>query len=171
MNEPSSATVQVTYMELRGSPAAPIYRGGSERIAREHLPLGDYLTLYRNVGEPLRWDQRLLMPKAELRALLEGKALNIYVLRDQQRNALGFCEFDRSEFPEIELKNFGLVPAAQGRGLGPWFLKIALLEEWNSGAKRIWLHTDIWDHPAAIRVYEGTGFCVYDVRQEPPGML
>jgi GNAT superfamily N-acetyltransferase len=171
MNEPSTATVQVTYMELRGSPAPPIDRFGSERIAREHLSLRDYLTLYRSVGEPLRWDQRLLMPKAELRALLEGKALNIYVLRDQQRNALGFCEFDRSEFPEIELKNFGLVPAAQGRGLGPWFLKIALLEEWNSGAKRIWLHTDIWDHPAAIRVYEGTGFCVYDVRQEPPGML
>jgi GNAT superfamily N-acetyltransferase len=171
MNEPSTATVQVTYMELRWSPAPPIDRCGSERIAREHLFLRDYLTLYRNVGEPLRWDQRLLMPEAELRALLKGKALNIYVLRDQQRNALGLCEFDRREFPEIELKNFGLIPGAQRRGLGPWFLKIALLEEWNSGAKRIWLHTDTWDHPAAIRLYERTGFCVYDVRHEAPGML
>jgi len=87
MNEPSTATVQVTYMELHESPAPPIDRSGSERIAREHLSLRDYLTLYRNVGEPLRWDQRLLMPEAELRALLEGKALNIYVLRDQQGNA------------------------------------------------------------------------------------
>jgi GNAT superfamily N-acetyltransferase len=171
MNEPSTATLQVTYMELRGSPAPPIDQCGSERIAREHLSLRDYLTLYRNVGEPLRWDQRLLMPECELRALLEGKALNIYVLRDQQRNALGLCEFDRSEFPEIELKNFGLIPGAQRRGLGPWFLKIALLEEWNSGAKRIWLHTDTWDHPAAIRVYERAGFCVYDVLHEAPGML
>jgi len=171
MNEPSTATVQVTYMELREPPAPPIDRCGSERIAREHLSLGDYLTLYRNVGEPLRWDQRLLMPEAELRELLEGKALNIYVLRDQQHYALGFCEFDRREFPEIELKNFGLVPGAQRRGLGPWLLKIALLQEWNSGAKRIWLHTDIWDHPAAIRVYERAGFLVYDVRHEAPGTL
>ena len=171
MNEPSTATVQVTYMELRESPAPPIDRCGSERIAREHLSLGDYLTLYRNVGEPLRWDQRLLMPEAELRELLEGKALNIYVLRDQEGNALGFCEFNRGEFPEIELKNFGLVPGAQRRGLGPWLLKIALLQEWNFGAKRIWLHTDIWDHPAAIRVYERAGFLVYDVRHEAPGTL
>jgi GNAT superfamily N-acetyltransferase len=158
-------------MELRGPPPPPIDRWGSERIAREQLSLPHYLSLYRNVGEPLRWDQRLLMPEAELRAQLEGKALNIYVLRDQQRNALGLCEFDRSEFPEIELKNFGLIPGAQRRGLGPWLLKIALLEEWKSGAKRIWLHTDSWDHPAAIRVYERAGFCVYDVLHEAPGML
>jgi GNAT superfamily N-acetyltransferase len=171
MNKPGTVTVQVHYMELRGSPVPAIDRCGSERIAREHLSVRDYLTLYRNVGEPLHWDQRLLMPEAELRALLSGKALHIYVLRDQQRKALGLCEFDRSEFPEIELKNFGLIPGAQRRGLGPWFLKVALLEEWNSGAKRIWLHTDTWDHPAAIGVYERAGFCVYDVRHEAPGML
>jgi GNAT superfamily N-acetyltransferase len=164
-------SLQVTYMELRESPAPPIDRCVSERIAREHLSVSDYLALYRNVGEPLRWDQRLLMPEPKLRALLEGKALNIYVLRDQQLNALGLCEFDRSEFPQIELKNFGLIPGAQGRGLGPWFLKTALLEECNSAAERIWLHTDTWDHPAAIRVYEQAGFCVYDVRDEAPGIL
>jgi hypothetical protein len=77
MNEPSIAIVQVTYMELRGSPAPPADRCGSELIARKHPSLRDYLTLYRNVGEPLRWDQGLLMPEAELRALLGGKALNI----------------------------------------------------------------------------------------------
>jgi GNAT superfamily N-acetyltransferase len=171
MNEPSTVTLQVTYMELRGSPVPTIDQCRSECIAREQLALHDYLALYRNVGEPWRWDQRLLMPEAELRALLEGRGLHIYVLRDQQRNALGLCEFDWTEYPEIELKNFGLIPKAQGRGLGTWFLTAALLGEWNSGAKRIWLHTDTWDHPAAIHVYERAGFHVYDVRHEPPGML
>jgi GNAT superfamily N-acetyltransferase len=171
MREWQHDLMQVTYMELRVSPTPPIDRCGSERIAREHLYLGDYLTLYRSVGEPLRWDQRLLMPEAALRALLEGNALSIYVLRDQQRKALGLCEFDRSEFPKIELKNFGLIPDAQRRGLGPWFLRIALFKEWNSGATRIWLHTDTWDHPAAIRIYERAGFGVYDVRREAPGTL
>ena len=171
MDEPGTVTLQVTYMELRGSPAPAIDRCHSECIAREQLALKDYLALYRKVGEPLRWDQRLLIPEAELRALLEGGGLHIYVLRDPQRNALGLCEFDRSEYPEIELKNFGLIPEAQGHGLGRWFLTVALLEEWSSGAKRIWLHTDTWDHPAAIHVYERAGFRVYDVRQEPPGML
>jgi GNAT superfamily N-acetyltransferase len=111
------------------------------------------------------------MPEAELRALLDGGLLSIYVLRDSRDLALGFCEFDLSAFPEIELRNFGLIPAAQGSGLGPWLLTVALHEVWQSSPKRIWLHTDTWDHPAAIRVYKRAGFGVYDVRHEAPGML
>jgi hypothetical protein len=106
MNEPSIAIVQVTYMELRGSPAPPADRCGSELIARKHPSLRDYLTLYRNVGEPLRWDQGLLMPEAELGRCSGVRPSTSYVLRDLQRNALGLCEFDRSEFPEIELNHF-----------------------------------------------------------------
>ena len=72
---------------------------------------------------------------------------------------------------ETELKNFGLVPEAQGRGLGPWLLGISLQHEWSLGPERIWLHTDTWDHPAAIPTYERAGFRVYAVRQEPVGPL
>jgi GNAT superfamily N-acetyltransferase len=111
------------------------------------------------------------MPDAELTALLDGGSLNIYVLRNGQDRALGFCEFDRHEFPEVELKNFGLVPEAQGRGLGSWLLSVALREEWISGITRIWLHTDNWDHPAATHVYERAGFRVYSVRDEAAGAL
>ena len=80
------------------------------------------------------------------------------MLRNVHGHALGLCELDCSAFPEIELKNFGLVPEAQGRGLGPWLLWVALSEEWTFSPTRIWLHTDTWDHPAAIRVYERVGF-------------
>jgi GNAT superfamily N-acetyltransferase len=135
-------------------------------VAVERLTRPEYLSLYRRVGEPLRWDQRLLMPEAELDALLCGGCLVIYMLRSERGDALGFCEFDRSSFPEIELKNFGLVPEAQGHRFGPWLLSTALQEEWKSKPARIWLHTDTWDHPAAIRVYEAAGFRVYDVRDE-----
>ena len=171
MNAPNVATVQVTYMELRESPTPPTERFGVERIALERLSLEEYLTLYRSVGEPLRWDQRLQMPAVELTELLNGRLLSIYVLRDLQGHALGFCEFELSGFPEIELKNFGLIPRAQGGGLGPWLLAVATHEMWRIGPTRIWLHTDTWDHPAAIRVYERAGFHVYDVRNEAPEML
>ncbi len=171
MDEPDTPILRVTYLELRESPAPPAARLGPERIAREPLAPGEYLALYRGVGEPLRWDQRLRMPEAELAALLEGGSLNVYVLRDGRGRALGFCEFDRHAFPEVELKNFGLIPAAQGRGLGPWLLSAALREEWSTSPARIWLHTDTWDHPAAIRVYERAGFRVYAVRDESAGPL
>jgi GNAT superfamily N-acetyltransferase len=166
-----NSVVRVTYMEARQPPPPPAPRSGPERIAREHPSLDEYLTLYRNVGEPLRWDQRLLMPEEELRSLLNGGSLRIHLMRNAQGGAIGLCEFDHSAFPDIELKNFGLIPAAQGAGLGPWLLAVALHEEWKLDPTRIWLHTDTWDHPAAIHVYERAGFRVYDQRDEPPGRL
>jgi ribosomal protein S18 acetylase RimI-like enzyme len=164
--------VLVNYLELTQAPApTPMPpAGGTARIAAERMTLEEYLSLYERVGAPLRWDQRLRMPREELRALLRSSRLQTYVLREESR-ALGFCEFDRVCFPDIELKNFGLVPEAQGRRLGPWLLGTALHHEWQLGARRIWLHTDSWDHPAAIRVYERAGFNIYLTREEPSGPL
>jgi GNAT superfamily N-acetyltransferase len=164
-------TLQVTYMELLEPPTPPRVHTGRERIALERPSLPEYLALYRKVGTPLRWDQRLQIPKEELAALLNGGTLNIYVLRSDEGIALGFCELDRQGFPEVEIKNFGLIPEAQGRGLGSWLLSVALNEEWRFQPKRIWLHTDTWDHPSAMNVYARAGFKIYDVRTEESGPL
>jgi GNAT superfamily N-acetyltransferase len=164
----SARTVlRVTYLEQTEPARPPALYWGSERVALERMAREPYLALYVLVGESLGWDQRLSMSEAQLEALLGGDSLRIYVLRDISGDALGFCEFDRSGFPQIELKNFGLVPEAQGRGLGQWLLATALQGEWRSNPDRIWLHTDTWDHPAAQRVYERAGFRVFDVRDGP----
>jgi GNAT superfamily N-acetyltransferase len=163
--------VRVTYLQQNEPTTAPSLYWGSERITLERLTRQAYLSLYRRVGEPLRWDHRTLMPAAELETLLAGVALHLYVLRDIHGEPLGFCEFDRTQFPQVELKNFGLIAAAQGRGLGPWLLTTALANEWRANPARIWLHTDEWDHPAALKVYERAGFSVFDVRDEAPGPL
>lgn len=166
----SDTTVRVTYLELTQTPAPIPAQPGKERIAAEKLPISEYLELYCRVGEPLRWDQRLRMPRSELIRLLDSQRSRIYVLRDGDGRALGLCEFERF-LPDIELKNFGLAPSAQGRRLGSWLLRTALHQEWELRPGRIWLHTDNWDHPAALRLYESTGFRVYMVRDEPPGDL
>lgn len=164
--------LRVTYMELREPPPSPPpAREGPERIALETPSLHDYLALYRKVGAPLRWDQRLQMPEADLAALLNSGSLSIHVLRGEHGDALGFCELDHHIPQEIEIKNFGLIPQAQGRGLGPWLLRTALHHAWQSNTRRIWLHTDTWDHPSAISVYERAGFKIYAVRDEDAGPL
>ena len=76
--------LQVTYMELRESPPAPIPRVGPERIALERLSLPEYLAIYEIVGAPLRWDQRLQMPEQDLATLLSSESLHIYVLRNDR---------------------------------------------------------------------------------------
>jgi ribosomal protein S18 acetylase RimI-like enzyme len=137
-----------------------------EHIAAEKLSVSEYLDLYREVGKPVRWDQRLKIPHAELMILLASERSQIYVLRDRDGRGLGLCEFERC-LPEIELKNLGVVPAAQGKGLGSRLLRTALRHEWELQPRRIWLHTDTWDHPAAIHLYESAGFRIYDVREQP----
>jgi GNAT superfamily N-acetyltransferase len=167
----SATVVRVSYLELVQSPAPVPAHVGPERISTEKLLVDEYLDLYRRVGQPLRWDQRLKMPRDELQCLLQSPRSQVYVLRDASGASSGLCEFERSGARGVELKNFGLVPAAYGRGLGPWLLLTALHEEWELGPARIWLHTDNWDHPAALRVYENAGFRTYLVREEPPGNL
>lgn len=112
------ATVLVSYLELTQTPAPIPERAGEDRILRERLRVSEYLELYQRVGQPLRWDQRLRMPRSELLVLPESERSQVYILRDGHDQALGFCEFERS-LPDIELKNFGLVLTARGRGLGP----------------------------------------------------
>ncbi len=131
------------------------------------------------------------MPREKLSELLQSSRSRIYALRSDSGEALGFFEFDRgaparvapgggtsdqaapgrTALLDIELKNFGLVPEAQGRRLGPWLLTTALHCEWQLHPSRIWLHTDEWDHPAAIPVYERAGFRCYLVRDEPSDPL
>jgi ribosomal protein S18 acetylase RimI-like enzyme len=166
----TDAIVRVSYLELTQTPAPIGQHVGTETIARENLHVDEYLDLYRRIGEPVRWDQRLRIPRSELTQLLESDRSRIYVLRDSRRDALGFCEFER-DLPEIELKNFGLIPPAQGKGLGSWLLRTALHAEWRARPSRIRLHTDNWDHPAAVRLYQDAGFRIYRVREEPPGDL
>jgi GNAT superfamily N-acetyltransferase len=166
MNTPDNTTLRVSYMRLTEAPPVVRPHTGAQSIALEQMTLAAYLALYERVGGPFRWDQRLLMPEAELETLLAGDRLRVYVLRDADHVALGFCEFDHGAFPVIELKNFGLVREAQGRGLGRYLLATALNEEWKFNPTQIWLHTDTWDHPAAIHVYEGLGFRVYSVVDE-----
>ena len=166
----SDRTVTVSYLELTRAPVPLESCLHAERVAAEKLPIDEYLSLYRLVGEPVRWDQRLKMPRPELAMLLASPRSQIYVLRDSLAQPIGLCEFERT-LPDIELKNFGLDPSAQGKGLGAFLLRTALLQEWLLGPRRIWLHTDTWDHPAAIKLYEGAGFQTYLTRDEPPEPL
>jgi len=161
------ADLLVTYFEMIAPPrgaalAAPT--AGAE-INEELIDRTSYLRLYRAVGEALHWDQRVRMLASELQAFLESPATRIFVLRLGKQPA-GLCEFDGVGGPEVELTNFGLVKSVQGRGLGPWLLDRALRTVWSVGPRRIWLHTDTNDHPAAQTVYQRAGFHLYAQRIE-----
>ncbi len=152
----------VSYMEMTevpgGAPiAAPV---AGARIERERPELADYLALYRAVGEPLHWDQRLRMPDDALQALLGDSATYVHVLRVDGR-PVGLCEFVGVGEAEVELTNFGLMPEFQGKRLGPYLLDHSLRSIWLQAPRRVWLHTDTNDHPGAQSTYRRAGFKPY----------
>jgi GNAT superfamily N-acetyltransferase len=152
----------VSYLSLRAPPSAVPEKGrGDLTIRREMLNVESYLSLYRSVGEPWRWDQRLKMDRATLSRHLDSSDCDIIIARHADNTTLGFCEFDSTRLPDIQLVNFGLIPHLQGRGLGPILLREALYTVWQTRLpQRIWLHTDEWDHPGALKVYRRAGFVV-----------
>jgi GNAT superfamily N-acetyltransferase len=157
----------VTYMEMlappQGAPLAPPLPGAV--VMRERLGLSGYLDLYRAVGGPVQWDQRLRMPETDLETLLAGTSTHVHVLR-VDGEAAGFCEFNGVGEAAIELIHFGLVPTFQGKRLGPFLLDRALRAAWSHRPQRLWLYTDTHDHPAAQSVYGRAGFGVYTRRIE-----
>jgi ribosomal protein S18 acetylase RimI-like enzyme len=157
----------VTYLEMTQPPAGQVLLPPSlgTTIEREALEPLQYLTLYKAIGEPLQWDQRLRMPADALREFLSSSATHVYILRVEGQ-AVGLCEFDGVGGTEVELVHFGLVPAFQGRKLGPYLLDRALREIWSHAPHRVWLHTDTNDHPKAKSTYQRAGFRIYAGRME-----
>ena len=164
--EPAMVTLIVTYMAMAAPPAAAPRRAPEgASVAVERLAVADYRALYRAVGEAVQWDERLRLGEPALAAILEAPTTELHVLRADGA-ALGFCELDLGDPARIEIVYFGIVPAAQGRGLGPFLLDRALRAAWARGPERIWLHTDTNDHPGARATYERAGFAVCFSRWE-----
>lgn len=157
----------VTYMEMRapptGEPLLPPFEDAA--LAPERLAAEEFLSLYRAVGDPLRWDQRLRMPPDDLDAFLSSPSSALYILRLEGR-AVGLCEFDRADTADIELTHFGLIPEVQGKRLGPFLLDGALRAIWDRAPDRVWLHTDEWDHAKAQDTYSRAGFGIFDQKLE-----
>ncbi|MDD3444737.1 MAG: GNAT family N-acetyltransferase [Zavarzinia sp.] len=152
----------VTFMEMLATPkGAQPCAPGCATVRREVMARADYLQLYRAVGDPLHWDDHLTMSAEALDAFLADPANHVHVLR-LSGAAGGFCEFTGVGGPEVQLTHFGLAPGLQGRGLGPYLLHVALSDVWTRGTRRVWLHTDNWDHPKAIATYAHAGFRVFD---------
>ena len=153
----------VTYMQMLSPPKGPTRACLDTTFKLEHAHLSgqNYLPLYRAIGGPVGWDSRLLMPEAELAAFLTAPTTHIYLLQaNGHAFPAGMCEFDAATWPEVELTHFGLLPTAQGRGLGSYLLDAALRAIWQMGPSRVWLHTDTMDHPNAKLVYERAGFSI-----------
>lgn len=162
-----SSKVIVSYMQMNAAPSAAPLKCPAENISMklQRLDSQDYLRLYKEIGANYRWDTRLVITEEELAAILASPHTEIFVL-SQDEEWIGLCEFDTSAFPEIEIKHFGIVERAHGKGIGRYFLDAVLRKLWERKPSRVWLHTDTDDHKNAVPTYERAGFVKYKEEAE-----
>ena len=101
----------VTYMEMTAPPSGDAFAAPAPgaMVAHETLDIAGYVSLYRAVGEPVQWDQRLRIGSGELERLLALASTHIHVLR-VDGEAAGLCEFNGVGQADVELAHFGLIP-------------------------------------------------------------
>jgi ribosomal protein S18 acetylase RimI-like enzyme len=152
-----------TYLEMRtpsqlNSGRAP---GGEVRIERVlDCPPSFWRYLYSEVGRRYRWVDRQPWTDEEIRSYLNDPAISLWLMTVSGAPA-GYFELRRGDDTSVEIVYFGLLQEFQGRGLGSHMLATATGRAWESGATRVWLHTNTQDHPAALRNYLSRGFTIF----------
>lgn len=163
-------TLVTTYLEMT-SPSqfkGSFSQADGIRIERmDEADLGFYRYLYQSVGEDYRWRDRLVMPKNELRAILESSNTHVFVLYVHGAPA-GYVELFQNG-RSTEIAYFGLRSEYHGRGLGKHLLSYGIQKAWELGTERIWLHTCNLDGTHALSNYRKRGFKPYmEEREEMP---
>lgn len=120
--------------------------------------------LYSAVGSAYHWHDRDAWTDERLAEHLARPNVAVWVLRESNR-PVGYFELLIEDSASVEIAYFGLVPGAQGRGLGKRLLEAAIQVGFATPAARVWLHTCTLDHPAALPNYRARGFTPFRTEQ------
>jgi GNAT superfamily N-acetyltransferase len=160
-NAPQQGRIEVTrtYLELRERPGQHSVTWPVGVTLRREADCSVALarSLYTAVGRAYHWYDRDAWTDERLAAHLGQPNVEVWVLREADR-PVGYFELAREDNVSVEIAYFGLIPSAQGKGLGRRLLEAAIAAGFGSPASRVWLHTCTLDHPAALPNYQARGF-------------
>jgi len=158
---PGKIAAVVTYLEMRSPPPlSPATFRNEWSLQPLNGDRDRYRVLYRRIGEPWLWFSRVVMPDAELAAILGDPKVEAYALNDGTGD-IGLLELDFRPEKEAELAFLGLVPAAIGRGAGRFLMNEAIRRAFARSIDRFFVHTCSLDSPDALAFYMRSGFTPY----------
>ena len=133
---------------------------GDPRLRFREVDDGDPVLepTYREVGAPHRWSVASWLRYGSAPA-------RRHWLIEVDRRPAGVLTLLALPQGEVEIVSFGLLPAFHGRGLGAPALTGAVDLAWTAygrSVRRVWLHTNSFDHPRALPNYVLRGFAVVE---------
>jgi GNAT superfamily N-acetyltransferase len=149
----------VTQLEMRTRAdirPAPTPEGVTLR-RMENMTLDQYRDIYRRVGQEWLWISRLIMPDADLAAIIHDPKIMLFTL-EREGQAQALLELDFRTANECELAFFGLTKDLIGTGSGRYLMNFAIDTVWNHPIERFHLNTCTFDSPMALNFYERSGF-------------
>ena len=151
-----------TYLELTDPgalrPAGAPRTTGDVRIERIEPPDGGTNRwFYEHVGAPHQWTDHLGRTDGDWQAWAE--TVETWVATVDGERA-GYYELHETDERSVELAYFGLLPHAQGQGLGGHLLTHALQRAFAK-RPRVWVHTCTLDGPHALANYQARGLTPY----------
>jgi GNAT superfamily N-acetyltransferase len=118
-----------------------------------------YREIFRRVGGPYLWFSRLEHTDEQLTAILNDPDIELYLARERGEE-IGLMELDFTS-GECELRFFGLIEGAIGKGVGRWLMNCAIERAWSRPIGRFRVRTCTLDHPDAVAFYVRSGFRPY----------
>jgi ribosomal protein S18 acetylase RimI-like enzyme len=158
----SKVDVVVTYLELdaavaRQATTAPSATLSLERVL-SHEAANVAARMYRAVGGPWHWTDRLPWSDADWTAAVNRDDVELWVAR-LDGEIVGYFEL-QVEADAVELKYFGLIPEFTGRRIGGALLSASIERARELGKPRVTVNTCTLDHPAALANYLKGGFTI-----------
>jgi GNAT superfamily N-acetyltransferase len=162
---PGKIAAVVTSLEMWARPFPQPDPPGCEELALERIDPSDvdrYLSIYRVLGERWMWFSRLVIPRAEVAAILAQDGVEAYAVRKDGQDA-GLLELDWCIPGECELAFLGLDDLLIGTGAGRWLMNQAIARAWTKPISRFWVHTCSFDYPSAPQFYQRSGFVPFKI--------
>lgn len=155
----------VTHLELHVLPPVDSIGLARDDLRLERVARPDpdwYRRLFRAVGARWLWFSRLRLSDAQLSAILEDPAVEIYALyRAGETEPKGLLELDFRDPANVELAFLGVTADMIGGGAGRYLMARAMERLRAVKPPRVWVHTCSLDHPDAPKFYQRAGFRAY----------
>ncbi len=158
--------VTTTYLEMHSiKELTPKHTTQLVEIKQVEIPLPELNRFfYVMVGHDWYWFDRLEWSYAQWQAWVDRAKLQTWVLYLQGTPG-GYVELEKQD-DTVNFAYFGLLPQFIGKGLGGYFLSVAIEKAWAFGATRVTLNTCTLDHESALANYQARGFKIHKQKTE-----